>query len=75
MKLGAEKLANYLGDNNIRPSHFAETIGKYPSTVARIIDGYNIPDIETATLIEKHTSGAVVLADWAVESKKKPKTK
>ena len=69
MTVGAIKLKKFLDTPQadgkpIKPSHFARDIGKFPSTIHRILDGQNCPDIQTATLIEEYTKGAVKIADW-----------
>lgn len=71
MKLGAIKLESWLAGQKPpkRPSHFAKDIGKSPSTIHRILDGTNCPDIETANLIRQHTG--IDLEDWITEPTKK----
>ena len=71
MKVGAVKLKQYLLKNGIRASHFARTLGKFPSTFSRIISGENCPDLATATLIEQETKGAVACEDWLKDIAKK----
>jgi hypothetical protein len=73
MKLGAVKLQKFL-DKQIppkKPSHFAHEIGTYPSTIHRLLNGQNNPDLATATVIEEKTNGEVSCEDWLTESKKK----
>lgn len=72
MKIGAVKLAKWLNDKGIRPSHFAKNLKKFPSTIHRILDDQNCPDIHTATEIEKATKGYVLINDWLVDVPKKP---
>lgn len=69
MKLGTSKLLAHLKEKNQRPSHFAAQIGKSPSTISRILDETNCPDIETANLIKQHTG--IDLEDWITEVPKK----
>lgn len=75
MRIGAIKLQEWLRLKDKKPSHFANDIGKYPSTMTRILDGFNCPDMDTAALIEKQTEGYVTLADWTIEYVKKKTAK
>ena len=67
MRVGAVKLKKYLNGKGINDSTFAKMIGKFPSTICRILKGDNCPDIQTALLIEEKTGGKVKVGDWIVE--------
>jgi plasmid maintenance system antidote protein VapI len=69
MKIGVRKLNKYLSEKEKRPSHFAKIIGVHASTIHRILEGANCPDLATAILIELHTNGAVKAGDWLVDER------
>lgn len=58
-------LSDYLREQGIRPSQFAEQIGLPASTITRILkDPARVPRPETIALIADATEGKVSLADW-----------
>lgn len=58
-------LADYLQEQGIRPSQFAEQIGLPASTITRILkDEARVPRPETIALIADATGGKVSLVDW-----------
>jgi len=71
MKIGVTKLQQWLQERRMRPSRFASIIKKSPSTITRILDGTNVPDIETVYLIWKHTEAAIQIEDWVTDQPKR----
>jgi hypothetical protein len=66
MLVGAVKLRQYLDKHKIKSAIFARELGKFPSTIHRVLSGDNCPDLLTSTLIEEYTKGAVTRDDWLV---------
>ena len=71
MKLGVQKLQEWLDKSGKKSSHFAADLGLWPSTLSRILDGSNNPDVETALKIQTTTDNFVQIADWIEPAKKK----
>lgn len=58
------KLTQYLTDNGISETAFAERIGCGQATINRYINGKRFPEREMILKIEEATDGAVSPADW-----------
>lgn len=61
------KLAQYLSQNEIKPSVFAAEIGVAPSTITRLIKGERSPRLDLIRLIREKTGGAVTADDFMSE--------
>lgn len=58
------KLADYLKLNDIKPSHFAASIGVSPQTVSGWIDGNFWISRDRAEAVYRETKGAVTPTDF-----------
>lgn len=61
-------LSEYLAEENLKPSQFAERLGMPASTIHRIINGQREARISTAAKIVEGTGGKVGFADLIVEA-------
>lgn len=60
----AMKLADFLKQRDITAQTFAERIGRYPSTVTRLLSGKHTPDAATMKAIIEATEGLVTPNDF-----------
>jgi predicted transcriptional regulator len=67
------KLADYLEQEDLRPSVFAERIKVPASTITRILSGERIPRLRTIAKITKGSKGAVTYADFLEDLEPEPK--
>jgi transcriptional regulator with XRE-family HTH domain len=58
------KLADYLASKEMTAQVFADSIGRAPSTVTRLLRGETVPDRATMLAIIDATSGAVTPNDF-----------
>lgn len=58
-------LGQYLSDNNLTQTEFAQRIGVTPGRVHQLLNGKDgKPSLELAAKIEDETKGAVTFKDW-----------
>lgn len=60
-------LAEYLSQNEIKPSVFAAALGVAPSTVTRWIKGERRPELDLIVRIQETTAGKVSATDFLTE--------
>lgn len=57
-------LKDWLSEQNVEPSAFAERIGRTTEAVRRYVNGARIPDRATMPLIVSETQGSVTANDF-----------
>jgi len=66
------RLKNYLHENQIKPSVFAEKLGVAPSTITRILKGERTPRIGLVAKITEATNNSVSLNDFLPDGISRP---
>jgi plasmid maintenance system antidote protein VapI len=67
-----QTLGDFLAEQNIRQSAFAEMVGRTQATISRIVGGDAQPSFELAVSIERVTGGKVPVWSWRAFSAMRP---
>lgn len=67
------KLADWLDNEGMTQTEFAEKIGRTSAFVSMLCSGANLPSLQTAERIAKATKGAVTAADFLAGQPAPPK--
>lgn len=67
-----QTLGDYLTEQNIRQTAFAEAVGRTQATISRIVSGEAQPSFELAVMIERATGGKVPIWSWPAFSAMRP---
>lgn len=66
MNIASRNLRVWLIDHRMEQQDFAAQIGTSPSTLSRVIKGFQVPTLALAVKIETETAGEVAVRDWTL---------